>query len=65
VCLSWISEFTTNRISVMNQPEPSPDVSLQINVNLYPSLAPSFRALVLALTIYVLALAYAHIAGTF
>jgi hypothetical protein len=65
VCLSWISEFTTNRISVMNQPEPSPDVSLQINVNLYPSLVPSFRALVLALAIYVLALAYAHVAATF
>jgi hypothetical protein len=42
-----------------------PAVSLQIHMNLSPSLVPCFRALALALAIYVLALAYAHVAGTF
>jgi hypothetical protein len=30
---------------VRNQPEPSPAVSLQVNMNLSPSLVPCFRAL--------------------
>jgi hypothetical protein len=34
-------------------------------MDLPPSLVPCFRALVFALTIYILALAYAHVAGTF
>jgi hypothetical protein len=51
--------------AVMNRPVPSPAVSLQIHMNLSPSLVPCFRTLALALAIYVLALAYAHVAGTF
>jgi hypothetical protein len=49
----------------MNRPEPSPAVSLQVNMNLSPSLVPCFRTPALALAIYVLALAYADVAGTF
>jgi hypothetical protein len=51
--------------SVMNRPEPSPAASLQVNMDLSPSLVPCFCALVFALAIYILALAYAHVAGTF
>jgi hypothetical protein len=51
--------------AVMNRPEPSPTASLQVNMDLSPSLVPCFRALVFALAIYILALAYAHVAGTF
>jgi hypothetical protein len=51
--------------AVMNRPVPSPAVSLQIHMNLSPSLVPCFRALALALAIYVLALAYVHVASTF
>jgi hypothetical protein len=51
--------------AVMNRPEPSPAVSLQVNMDLSPSLVPCFRALAFALAIYILALAYAHVAGTF
>jgi hypothetical protein len=51
--------------AVMNGPEPSPAVSLQVNMDLSPSLVPCFRALAFALAIYILALAYAHVAGTF
>jgi hypothetical protein len=50
---------------VMNRPEPSPAASLQVNLDLSPSLVPCFRALAFALAIYILALAYAHVAGTF
>jgi hypothetical protein len=50
---------------VMNRPEPPPTASLQVNMDLSPSLVPCFRALVFALAIYILALAYAHVAGTF
>jgi hypothetical protein len=50
---------------VMNRPEPSPAASLQVNMNLSPSLVPCFRGLVFAFAIYILALAYAHVAGTF
>jgi hypothetical protein len=49
----------------MNRPEPSPAVSLQVNMDLSPSLIPCFRALAFALAIYILALAYTHVAGTF
>jgi hypothetical protein len=49
----------------MNRPEPSPAVSLQVHIDLPPSLVPCFRALVFALAIYILALAYTHVAGTF
>jgi hypothetical protein len=49
----------------MNRPEPSPTASLQVNMDLSPPLVPCFRALVFALAIYILALAYAHVAGTF
>jgi hypothetical protein len=52
-------------VSVMNRLEPSPTASLQVNMDLSPSLVPCFRALVFALAIYILALAYAHVAGTF
>jgi hypothetical protein len=51
--------------TVMNRPEPSPAVSLQVNMDLSPSLVPCFRALAFALAIYILALAYTHVAGTF
>jgi hypothetical protein len=51
--------------AVMNRPEPFPTASLQVNMDLSPSLVPCFRALVFALAIYILALAYAHVAGTF
>jgi hypothetical protein len=51
--------------AVMNRPEPSPAASLQVNLDLSPSLVPCFRALAFALAIYILALAYAHVAGTF
>jgi hypothetical protein len=50
---------------VMNRSEPSPTASLQVNMDLSPSLVPCFRALVFALAINILALAYAHVAGTF
>jgi hypothetical protein len=49
----------------MNRPVSSPAVSLQIHMNLSPSVVPGFCALALAPAIYLLALAYAHIAGTF
>jgi hypothetical protein len=51
--------------AVMNRPVPSPAASLQIHMNLSPSLVPCFRDLALALAIYVLALAYVHVASTF
>jgi hypothetical protein len=59
--------YIFNRLCVMNRPEPSPAASLQVNMDLSPSLVPCFRALVFALAIsgYILALAYAHVAGTF
>jgi hypothetical protein len=51
--------------AVMNPlPEPSPAASLQFYVNLPPSLVPCLRALSIALTIYVMALAYALVART-
>jgi hypothetical protein len=49
----------------MNRPEPSPALSLQVNMDLSPSLGPCFHALAFALATYILALAYAHVAGTF
>jgi hypothetical protein len=53
------------RRNVMNSPEPSPAVSLQVNMDLSPSLVPCFHALAFDLAIYILALAYDHVAGTF
>jgi hypothetical protein len=53
------------QVTVMNRLEPSPTASLQVNMDLSPSLVPCFRALVFALAFYILALAYAHVAGTF
>jgi hypothetical protein len=65
--LTWdISLFVGQLVPfVMNRPEPSPTASLQVNMDLSPSLVPCFRALVFALAIYILASAYAHVAGTF
>jgi hypothetical protein len=51
--------------AVMNRPEPSPAVSLQVYMDLPTSLVPCFGALAFALAIYILALAYAHVSGTF
>jgi hypothetical protein len=62
---SRIGLFSQWASAVMNPlPEPSPAASLQVHANLPPSLVPCLRALSIALTIYVMALAYALVART-
>jgi hypothetical protein len=64
-CGRNFATMTREERSVMNRPEPSPAANLQVNMDLSPSLVPCFRALAFALAIYILALAYAHVAGPF